>query len=306
MNLNDLPMPLNTSANSTAQAPNPFKGIFPATTSAGTATNISVETLMTAYPQFTTVTEDGVNSGTTQYNALQATVVKRTSYGLSVIGSFALQKTSHNNVESLVNSAYLHNYINTQFFTNPATPNVTTTEFVNWRSISAYDQPKVLRLSVVYAPPIKIHGSGFAKSFARGALEGWQITNWVEDASGLPLLVSGASGFGRPMITCNPTGTGPIENRLNSYFNQSCFQQLATKFFPIISPTPPYSPDLRGPRLAELNTSVMKSFAFYENKIQVQFRIEAYNLTNHPSSMRRASGAGLRPALLAPALATLV
>jgi hypothetical protein len=110
-NLNDLPLPDNTAANATAQAPNPFKGIFPSTTTDGTATNISVETLMTAYPQFSTVTEDGVNSGVTEYDGVQTSVTKRASRGLSVIGTFAWQKTMHNNLESLVNQQYLHNYV---------------------------------------------------------------------------------------------------------------------------------------------------------------------------------------------------
>ena len=158
-NLNDLPLPDNTAANSTAQAPNPFKGIFPSTTTDGTATNVSVETLMTAYPQFSTVTEDGVNSGVTEYDGLQTSVTKRASRGLSVIGTVAWQKTMHNNLESLVNQQYLHNYVDAGYIATNG--GAATPTLINWRSIGAYDQPKVWRLSVVYAPPITIAGSAF-------------------------------------------------------------------------------------------------------------------------------------------------
>ena len=67
---------INTASNSTASVPNPFKGLFlpSPVTSDNTATNINPEILMTAFPQFGSVTEDGMNSGTTQYNGLQTTV----------------------------------------------------------------------------------------------------------------------------------------------------------------------------------------------------------------------------------------
>lgn len=278
-NLNDLPLPDNTAANSTAQAPNPFKGIFPATTTDGTATNISVETLMTAYPQFGTVTEDGVNSGTTQYNALQSSVEKRTSRGLSLIGTFAWQKTMHNNVESLVNYQYLHHYVDTGYVaTNGA---AASPQVINWRSIGAYDQPKVIRLSVVYTPQITLSGSAISAKLLRQAAQGWEITNWWEFASGLPLSISGASGYGRPAITCDPRGSGPIDKRLGAYFKQSCFQQLTSKYFPIISPTPPYNSFLRAPVYDDVNTSLMKTFLFKEG-VRAQLRAEAYNTLNHP------------------------
>jgi hypothetical protein len=278
-NLNDLPLPNNTSANSTAQAPNPFVGIFPATTTDGTAANIGVETLMTAYPQFGTVTEDGVNSGTTQYNSLQVSIEKRTSHGISVIGTFAWQKTIHNNVESLVNGQYLHNYLDAGYIASNG--GAATPTLINWRSIGAYDQPKVWRVSVIYAPPITISGSGFAPGLLRELVEGWQITNWWEDASGLPLAIAGASGFGRPAITCDPRGSGPINQRLGAYFKQSCFQQLTSKYFPVISPTPPYSSYLRAPNYDDINTSLMKNFSIRE-AVRIQLRGEAYNTLNHP------------------------
>jgi len=44
---------------------------------------------LTAYPQFTSVTLDGLNTGTTIYHALQARFQKRMTHGLDVIGTGA-------------------------------------------------------------------------------------------------------------------------------------------------------------------------------------------------------------------------
>jgi hypothetical protein len=56
---------------------------------------------------------------------------------------------------------------------------------------------------------------------------------------------------------------------------------LTSKYFPVISPTPPYRSYLRAPIYDDVNTSLLKTFAARE-RVQAQLRVEAYNTLNHP------------------------
>src|SRR5581483_9139636 len=63
-NLNDLPdiyLPLGTAQNTAV--PNPFYGLFPANSTLGSGTTISQKQLWLAYPQYSSLTLDGLNTG---------------------------------------------------------------------------------------------------------------------------------------------------------------------------------------------------------------------------------------------------
>lgn len=269
-NLNDIPAEANI-ASGTTQMPNPFFGIFPATSTLGASRTIAARSLQVAFPQFTTLTEDGLNVGESNYQAMSVRVEKRLSRGLSAIGSYSFSHLEHNNVTSFVNSAYFHN------------------DTVNYRGIASLDQPHLFRLAVTYALPSMFEGAGAGTRVLRAAIGGWAITNYLTMESGLPLNITGTNG--RPIITGDPNKSGPVNERLgdvvvngapqNTYFNTSVFQQLPSQFYPgNISPTPPFSDGLRAPRLAALNTSVLKTIA--TGRIRTELRLEAYNVTNRP------------------------
>jgi hypothetical protein len=251
--------------------PNPFFGIFPATSTLGASRTIAARSLQVAFPQFTTLTEDGLNVGESNYQAMSVRVDKRLSRGLSAIGSYSFSHLAHNNVTSFVNSAYFHN------------------DTVNYRGIASLDQPHLFRLALTYALPSMFEGAGAGTRVLRAAIGGWAITNYLTMESGLPLNITGTNG--RPLITGDPNKSGPVNERLgdvvvngapqNTYFNTSVFQQLPSQFYPgNISPTPPFSDGLRAPGLAALNTSVLKTIA--TGRIHTEFRLEAYNVTNRP------------------------
>ena len=125
-NLNDIPAAANIASGAT-QVPNPFFGIFPATSTLGASRTVAARSLQVAFPQFTTLTEDGLNVGESNYHAVSARVEKRLSHGFSAIGSYSFSHLVHNNVTSLVNTAYFHS------------------DTVDYRSISALDQPHLFR-----------------------------------------------------------------------------------------------------------------------------------------------------------------
>ena len=136
-NLNDVPAEANVASGAT-QVTNPFFGIFPATSTLGASRTVAARTLQVAFPQFTTLTEDGLNVGESNYHAFSTRVEKRLSHGLSAIGSYTFSRLVHNNVTSAVNAAYLHS------------------DTVNYRSIASLDQPHVFRLAVTYSVPAAV------------------------------------------------------------------------------------------------------------------------------------------------------
>jgi hypothetical protein len=269
-NLNDIPAAANIASGAT-QVPNPFFGIFPPTSTLGASRTVAARSLQVAFPQFTTLIEDGLNVGESNYHAVSARVEKRLSHGFSAIGSYSFSHLVHNNVTSLVNTAYFHS------------------DTVDYRSISALDQPHIFRVAATYAVPAPFAGGGSGYRVLRAALGGWTLTNYLTMESGLPLNITGTNG--RPIITGDPRNTGPVNSRLgdvvvngvpqNPYFNTAVFQQLDNQFYPAnISPTPPFSDRLRAPRQAALNTSVLKTIA--TGRVRTELRLEAYNVTNHP------------------------
>ncbi len=277
--LNELPLPLNISSQNN-QVANPFYGQLPTNTTLGASSTIAQHYLQTAFPQFTSLTEDGVNSGTTTYNALQTRYQQRITNQLQVLATYTWSKLEHNNITSLVNKSYYHNAL------------------VNYHAISSLDQPQLLRLTMVYNMPVFFQGDGFTRGVLRTALSGWEISNFFNLESGLPLAITGSNG--RPIIQGNPMAPGPIKHRLgnikgsngnptNPYFNPAAFIQLPSQYYNVspltpggVSPTPPYRGDIRAPYSDYLNTALMKNFKIHE-RFNVQLRGEAFNVTNHPT-----------------------
>ncbi len=262
-NLNDLQaqyLALGSAQN--ASVKNPFFGRFPSNSTLGASSTITQRQLWLQYPQYTSVTLDGMNTGVTTYNALQTKVQKRMTRGLSVIGAYTFSKEMHNNLTSLVNA-------------------------LHYRSISSIDQPQLIRIAVVYDLPFHFAGAGLARHILREAAGDWEVTGeWSLD-SGLPLSITQANG--RPLVIADPEQSGPVDQRLgdrvvngvaqNPYFNINAFQALPSQY--ILSSQVPYISQLRAPVQAYVNASLFKNFAIRE-RLHAELRLEAYNATNHP------------------------
>ena len=160
----------------------------------GASPTIAQHYLQTAFPQFTSLTEDGVNSGTSTYHSLQARYQQRPTSQLYVLGTYTWSKLEHNNVTSLVNKAYYHNAL------------------VNYHSISSLDQPHLLRFAVIYTVPRLFAGGGLTRNFLEAALGHGRYRNYFDLEFGLPLAITGSNG--RPIIQGNPMTSGPISSRL--------------------------------------------------------------------------------------------
>jgi hypothetical protein len=252
-------------AQENTQVPNPFYGIFPAEVSLGSSRTAAQRQLWLAYPQYTGVTQNASNTHITVYHAVQVSLEKRLTRGLSVIWNYSGSKMIENNVTSLVNTRH-------------------------FRCISDTDTPHVMNLAFVYDLPF---GPGRPLLPQRGPLGkiigGWSVSGRAYYAAGVPLSISDSNG--RPIRIRNAAKSGPIEKRigdqvdpatrqvLNPYFDTTAFVSLPTQY--MVTPEPPSLGELRSPHTKTLNASLVKRVRVNE-RLSVDARLDASGVTNTP------------------------
>jgi hypothetical protein len=264
-NLNEKPdqfLALGTAENN--RVPNPFLGVLPANTILGTGATITQNRLWVRYPQFTTVTIQGANTGKAVYHALQLKADKRMTKGLSVLWTYTFSKLIDNETTSVVNPR-------------------------KYRTVSSLDQRHVMRVASTYEFPWQFTGQG-ANRFLRQIAGGWALSGYFIAETGIPLGVTHANG--RPIRLRNPAFSGPVSERLgdrldpvtrrpvNPYFDINAFQTLPSQF--VISPEPARFDELRAPGVTSLNVSLFKTFPIQE-RFRLQIRMEASGVTNTPN-----------------------
>ncbi|MCI0626758.1 MAG: TonB-dependent receptor [Acidobacteria bacterium] len=263
-NLNEKPDQfLALGAQENTRVPNPFLGVFPATSVLGQGSTITQNRLWVRYPQFTSLTDVGAPVGAAMYHALQVKLEKRITHGLTVLVPYTFSKLMDNNITSLVNPRH-------------------------YRTVSSLDQRHVFRPTFVYEFPFRFTGQGWGK-FLQQALGGWELAGYYTVRTGLPLSVIHANG--RPIRIRNPKLSGPVKERLgdrrdpvtgrvlNPYFDINAFQPLPNQY--TVTPEPPVLDELRAPTEKNLNLSLFKVFAIRE-RLKLQFNMEMDGVFNSP------------------------
>jgi len=263
-NLNEKPdryLALGRAENNTL--PNPFLNVFPATSTLGRGATITQNRLWVRFPQFTSLTMQGANTGRALYHSMQMKLDKRLTRGLNFLLTYTFSRLMDNNTTSIVNERH-------------------------YRSVSSIDQKHVMRLAFTYELPFRFQGGGM-NLLARQALGGWALSGLVNLATGAPLSVSHTNG--RPIRIRNPRLEGPVSSRLgdrrdasgrvlNPYFDIAAFVPLPDQY--TITPEPPALDELRAPGTHTLSLSVFKSFPLRE-RLSLEVRVEATGATNTPN-----------------------
>ena len=242
--------------------PNPFLGVFPATSTLGRGTTITQNRLWVRFPQFTTLTMQGAPTGRATYHSLQMKADKRVTRGLNFLWAYTFSRLMDNNTTSIVNVR-------------------------RYRAVSAFDQKHVMRVAFTYQFPLRFAGGGMNMVW-RQAFGGWALSGFGTLATGVPLSVTHANG--RPLRLRNPRLDGPVSARLgdrrdaggrilNPYFDITAFLPLADQY--TVTPEPPALDELRAPRTRSLNLALFKSFPIRE-KLKLEVRMEATGATNSP------------------------
>lgn len=215
------------------------------------------------YPQFAAINVRSAGASS-NYNALQASVEKRFSQGLSFLAAYTFSKSIDNS--SLWNSSA-----------------VDVTNFHLERGLSTFDARNRFVASYTYDLPYG-HGRAFGSSSAgivNALLGGWQTNGIVSIQSGNPLdastglQLSGTQTGTRPDVTCNPND---FPHDPAKWFNTACFSnnflgRYGTAGRNIIIGAPTHSFD----------TALLKRIPLGREARYLQFRAEFFNLFNHPN-----------------------
>jgi hypothetical protein len=265
---------------------NPFFGIVEDRASPLSQRTVARGELLRPYPQFGTITLEKAGLGNSTYHSFQLRVDRRFRSGFSLLASYTAGKliddVSTSGTGLLPPYAYMQNYYDRRAE----------------RSLATYDVAQRLVISGLYELPVgrgRFIGANWNR-LADALIGGWQVNGIATFASGFPLILTNsvnnsgalnqmigagapANGIQRP----NNSGasarlSGPVVDRLNEYFDTAAFSQPAPFTFGNTSRT---LPDVRGPSLANLDLSLFKNFRVTESAF-VQFRAEAFNLTNTP------------------------
>jgi len=234
------------------------------------------------------------------YNGLQAGVTKKLSHGLQLQGSYTWGKCFDTGSNFAFNDPFQNSLPDYNYFDHRTT-----------RGLCDFNVTQSGVVSFIYTIPTRASMSGIESKI----LGGWQVGGIVTAQTGSPFTpVINGDPFNRKsgdpnvdyvdqVAGCNPINANWKANGL-SYINISCFTpptapasmagQCTTNSFPNAAPAPSgqvYCANLIGnvgrnqivgPGLFDLDFSVFKNLRVTE-RISTQFRVEMFNVLNHPS-----------------------
>jgi len=293
MNLNQLTtaqlaVGLTDPASLTGSVANPYYGQIPSSSPLG-GKKIAAAQLLKPYPRFQNVAIYRNNSGTTNYNAVEAKVEQKVSRGLTFTVTYTHSK--------LIDDA--SSVFSSTVFSSPNSSSLTAADVYRpylERDSSNGDMPNVEAVSAVYALP-----AGRNHRFASGPamdriLGGWTVNSIYTAQSGMPVTVTQSTNFNsfagfvtaRPNEVANPTL--PMDKRSVQHWFNNANPAVATSWQgdPAFKAAPQFTVGdasrnpVRGPAFRDLDLSLIKHTRITE-RTEVEFRAELFNLLNTPA-----------------------
>ena len=258
------------------QVTNPYYGQIPISSSIGTQT-VAEAQLLKPYPRFLNIATYRNNSGTTNYNAVEAKVEQRFSHGTSFIFAYTHSKLI-DDASSVFSSTVL---------SSPNSSSLIAADTFRpylERDSSNGDMPNVTSFTGIYDLPAG-RGHRFASTGLGDALlGGWSLNAIFSLQSGMPVTVTQATnnnafaGFSlqRPNIVGNPS-LPPGQRTPAHYFNTAAFATAPQFVIGTASRNP-----VRGPAYRDLDFALVKNTKLFR-ETDLQFRAEMFNITNTPA-----------------------
>lgn len=221
--------------------------------------------------------------GRSTYNSLQAKLERRFSGGFQYLASYTFSKTKDVSLGAWDNAYGFADVDNVD---------------LNFGT-SGVDFPHVFTFSSIWEIPFgrgMKYGTDLNK-VANVFIGGWQLTPIMRIQSGNPFDIRDPDGNLVDLVG------DPYTDNESPYLNWSAFRQV-----PTVSGTVGTIPSrigdmernsLRTPTSFSLNLGLSKNFAINENS-KIQFRVQAYNLTNTPQMRGLSTWLGGRDATQAP------
>ena len=267
---------LSNPASLTGKVTNPFYGQLPAGSTLNTPT-IAAAQLIKPYPRFQNVAYYRNNSGTSNYNAIEAKVENRLSHGVYLLFAYTHSRLI-DDASSVFSSTVL---------SSPNSSSLIAADAFNprlERDSSGGDMPNVTSAALTYDLPAGRNHRFASGGFAAAALGGWSVNFIAIAQSGMPVTVTQATnnnafaGFSlqRPNIVANPRLYGDARSPLQ-FFNTAAFTTAPTFTLGNASRNP-----VRGPAYRDVDFAAVKITPLGEH-MSLEFRGELFNLTNTPA-----------------------
>ena len=260
-----------------AQVSNPFHGYISSGGLSGPT--VAASQLLLPYPQFTGVTlGDGSYYGASSYNALQVKVERRFGNGIGFLGAYT-------------RSQLMDNVGATE--TGFPGGNFAGGGIQDWYNLkgewalATFDTPNYLTINSMYELPFgKDKRWGNTGGVVNYLIGGWQLNGIYSQLSGTPQQVFMSANtlynYGGTQRANwnrqNPIPGTAIKDRLNAYFNLNDFSAPGSFTY---GNSPRTIGSLRAPGLVDLDLSGIKNTRIGD-RLNVQFRAEAFNIFNHP------------------------
>lgn len=257
-----------------ATVANPFYGVITDSTSPLSRATVQRGQLLRPFPQFQNVTalQSGVGSST--YHALQVSLEKRFSDGLSLLFAYTHSKMMDNvgDIGAWVGAQ--------QGFQNNNCHECD-------RSLSSQDLPNVIRFSGEYELPFGRNKTYLTHGTTSYLLGGFSVGSFFTYDSGLPNTLSSpnnSNSFGGGVGSERPTVTG-VSTQLaggrtmkngSYYFNPAAFVQTPAFAF---GNAPRYIGSIRNPGTLNFDMLVAKHIPLYES-LGLDFKTEFFNAFN--------------------------
>ena len=217
------------------------------------------------YPNFASLIVMN-NNGWSHYNALQLTVEKRTSNGLSFVANYTHSKATDN--QSTDQQLTLTN-------PDPFDPSFND-------GLSNVDVPNAFSFTGVAELPTPRSASRWVRAIAGG----WQLSGILTWANGQPFTIISGQDDSRSGVNLDRAdmvpGVSPYlpsgrsgQQKINEYFNTAAFKLNALGTFGD-SPRNP----IRNPVYFNVDAGLQRSFPI-RDRFRLMFRVEEFNATNH-------------------------
>jgi hypothetical protein len=239
----------------------------------------SVAQALRPFPQYTTINDFYQPTGYNVYHSMQVRAQKRYANGLSFLGAYTLSKNIGIEPANTFGS----------WFGAAAQTSLNTFNQAAEKSLVGTDRTHVFILSWTYELPF-----GRSKRYLGGInpvlnqiIGGWQINAIQTYESGTPIAVSGGGnlsifgGGNRPDQVSNNVRSNVSMSDFNPatdvYLNINAFAQPAPFTF---GNAPALLPNVRTPANYNEDISIFKSFSFWRESTNLEFRAEMFNAFN--------------------------